>query len=1339
MDFPVIALGGSAGGLESFIEFLDAAPADAGMAYVFILHLPPDRDSLLGEILARHTKMPVQQVSDGLELAPNQVYVTRPDRVLGVRDGRLWLGEAIDRGRRFCPIDAFFQTLAAEFGDSTIAVVMSGMGTNGTAGSRAICSAGGLCIAQKPATAKFPSMPTSLIESGLADLVLAPREMPKALADYLANPYLKEVAPAQVEVDQRALTEILHALRNRSRYDFFGYKRPTILRRIHRRLSLRHLKNMAEYAAFLRENPAEMEALADDLQIHVTGFFRDAEVWQTLREQVLDQLARERLDAPSIRAWVPACATGEEAYSLAILLVEATEGSERRFDLRVFATDTSESVLGVARAGFYGRETADAVGPARLARFFTEEGTGYRVKKELRELIVFAAQDILQDPPFSRVDICTCRNLLIYLEPQIQRRALALIHFALREGGALVLGTSETAPVEDGLFEAIDKRHRIFRRIGSTRYGSVDFSPRSFTFAPATSSFPAGALAARQPLSNVASHALLDRFAPPSVVIDRQQHVMYYHGFTERFLTLPAGEPTRELMALVREPFQASVRAAVEAALSRNEAVTVHAGPLQSPEALQRLEVTVAPLDRASPPSTFLLSFVSKPADPATPVTGSEIAGDRQVMRDELDRVRSELRVTLEELQAGNEEMKAANEESTSVNEELQSTNEELETSKEELQSLNEELSTVNGQLQAKMEELEATTNDLSSLLSSTNIAVVFLDTRFRIRRYTPAVKDLLELIPSDVGRPLVDLARKFDDPDLMADAAAVLEKLIPLEKESASESGRVYLRRILPYRTTDNHIDGVVITWVDITRRKRAEMQLYAEEQRHRLMLTGVKEYAIFMLDRDGRIVTWNPAAEHMLGYSEAEAAGQPLSILYPPEARASGTVEARLNEARVRGSVSEDGWRVTKSGQRFWASGMISALSDHEGQMIGFVKVLRDNTERKRAEESLLAAIRAAEEANAAKDRFLANVSHELRTPLSAIVLWSAMFREKRDLDPAEVREGMEIIRQSAEEQQALIEDLIDTARISSGKLRLEPVAAALAVIANACTEVARAEGLEKRIAVTAEIDPGLGVARVDPHRLHQIVGNLLRNAIKFTPDGGSVAMSWRRVGDDVHIQVRDSGKGMTREFLSRIFENYFQAEVSTRRVYGGLGLGLGISRELVRLHGGTIAAESSGLGKGSIFTVVLPLPVVSDAPAAAKGAGVEPHALAGTRILLVEDMPATRAGLAATLVSYGAEVTAACSVAEALQEIHRRRPDVLLSDLGMPRLDGYDLILNVREMEKSQKLGRLPAVALTAFAGSVESGRAMECGFDRCLTKPVQPRELIRALALALGRNA
>lgn len=1329
LPFTVVGIGASAGGLEALTEFFHKMPGDRGVSFVVVQHLPPNRQSALAEILAKNTVMPVVEITDGMRLLPNRVYVIAPGRTLTIYRGTLRLGDPLDESARRRPIDDFFRSLADEQRERAVCVLMSGMGSNGTAGAQTIKAVGGLCIAQDPESAKFPSMPRALIDAGLADFVLPLREMPDVILRYISHPYAKGLRFAEAEAgrERKALDEILALIKNRVRHDFTVYRKPTVIRRIQRRMGLNQLGTMAEYVRLLRQAPPEVHLLADDLLIHVTGFFRDPDVWDALRKKVIDPLVADRPDGGVIRAWVSACSTGEEAFSLAIVLIEAAKAVDKHFDIKIFATDTAERALNHARASLFPGGIESEVSPERLQRFFDVEDNSYRIKKELRELVVFAPQNILQDPPFSRLDICTCRNLFIYLEPPVQRRALDLLHFSLREGGILLLGNSENISNSDDLFDPVDRKHRIFRRVGPTRHGSVAFPmPTPELEADATKHD----LMTRPTVSQLARKTLLEEFTPPGVVIDENHTIVYFHGNTDRYLEPPKGEPTHDLISVVKAPLRAFVRSAVLRAMSQRQVRTVSERMPVSSKSGTQLEINVTPLSHDTKTTHYLLTFLERRAVVPAARGRKGTASRERLVRD-LEDARSELQSTVDELEASNEEMKAAHEETISVNEELQSTNEELETSKEELQSLNEELTTVNGQLQVKMEELEASSSDMASLLESTDIAVVFLDTRLFIRRYTPAVRDLFEIIPTDIGRPLTHLAMQFSDPDLFADAQSVLEGGTFKESEVISRSGKTFMRRILPYRRGAVPAEGLVLTFVDITARKLAEVELRASATRHNLILSGIKEYGIFMLDPEGRFSVWTAGAERIMGYTEQEVLGEHLSLLHTTEDREAGRADRDMARAEVDGSVSIERWHVRKDGSQFWATGTISVLYDDFGNRSGFVKVVRDNTDYKRAEDSLREAMMNAEAANASKDHFLANVSHELRTPLSATMLWARLLSDEKNLNAETLKEGLAAINRSVKEQQALIDDLMDTAKIVAGKMRLDPQCFDLNSMIGNLLAPLRTIAAEKQIVILDSLDPDVGVVEADSRRLQQVVANLINNAIKFTPIDGRIVISTRRRNEAVEIKVTDTGKGISPEFLSRIFDRFVQIDQGSTPTASGMGLGLAIARQLVDLHHGTISAESPGLGLGTTFSIVLPLARNTARAIAAMDDPVV-VTLAGRRILLVEDSAETRDALGNVLETAGAEVTMAATVSEGLEAFDAATPDLILSDIGLGNSSGHVLIAEIRRREIHRNLPPVPALALTAYADEKNRQKAFESGFQDCLTKPVEPQVLLAKMA-------
>lgn len=1407
LAFPVVGIGASAGGLESFTDFFKVMPPDSGMAFVLIQHLPPDRESMIAEILSRHTTMKVQQVRDKMEVLADHVYVIRPGHTLTIKDGLLHLGDDVEKPRHTRPVDDFFRSLAEEQRERAICVIMSGMGSNGTAGAQAVKAVGGVCIAQAPESAQFPSMPRHLIDAGYADYVLTPAEMPDVLVGYARHPYAgdRDSASGKLHIEQHHLREILAILRTRTRKDFSGYKKPTVLRRIQRRMGLNRVTDIGQYAKILRQSPTEATGLGDDLLIHVTGFFRDAQAWEALRQQVIVPLVQGRAAREPIRCWVAACSSGEEAYSLAMLLVEECESAGRNLDIKVFATDTAERTLGNARNGVYPGGIEGEIPPERLARFFDRDDAIYRVRQELRERVVFAPQNVLNDPPFSRLDIVTCRNLLIYLEPEVQQRVIALLHFGLRQGGALFLGNSETVPGTAGLFEPINKKARIFRRLGPTQHGMVDFPlPRSVVGAVNNSDDRSRLMVPPPSVAQLTARALLAQHIPAAVTVDRNYRVVYFQGNTKRYLSQPSGEPTQDLIALAAEEIRGAMRNVLQRSMATNAVATLPGGWVTNDQGQRRRVVlTASPLIAAESPDLFVVSFHEREEPEAPAVAGGEsgdLTPDARENSENLQRLRDELQSTIEELQASIEEHKTSAEEAMSVNEELQSSNEELETSKEEMQSLNEEMSAVNAQLHAKMEELQNTSGDLRSLLSSTDIAVIFLDAQFRIRRYTPAARNLLKLLESDVGRPISDLAKKFTDPDLLDDAQSVLDRLVPVEREVRGDDGRWYLRRVLAYRAGDDRIEGVVITFVDITDRKRAQelatqaADSAAEDLKAMGSLHAVSNFLVGAKNVEGVLEEILFAAVDLHGAQTGDvqmydSSSRTMRIvthrgLSPEYLMAWGKVElddpavpyARALRERTTVVLEDVELRRPMNAfcEKWIAAGICSVtcvpLLTRGGELLGVLTVhfhqlhrpderlLRitellarqgaDTIERMRTEEELARLLRseqlarrALDDAAQMKDQFLATLSHELRTPLSAILLWSRMLRGAK-VSEKEAKEGILAIISSAESQARLIEDLLDTSRIAAGKLRLEIAETDLPELVRSVIDQNEPAAKAKNLRVQSELSPAAGVAIVDPARLRQVIWNLLVNAMKFTPEGGQVKVTLTRTKDDVTISVSDTGVGIEPDFLPHVFDRFRQYEASITYQRGGLGLGLAISKQLVEMHGGTIRAESAGIDRGATFTVNLPLPAV---PRHTSGSSVEMRtattmgdvSLSGLKILLVEDDTETQKVMSLVLRQAGATVTTASSGTEALKAYGQSRPQIVLSDVGLPDFDGYTLLGKIRALELEQKLPEAPAVALTAYARDEDRKKAIDAGFDMHMSKPVDSDKLITVLA-ALARQ-
>jgi two-component system CheB/CheR fusion protein len=847
-------------------EFLRGVPAASGLGYVLVQHLDPTQPGALPELLQRSTRMPVAQVKDGTRVEPDHLYVIPPNKDLSILHGVLHLAEpASPRGLRL-PIDAFLRAIAQDQRSEAVAVILSGMGTDGTLGVRDVKEAGGLVLVQDPSSAKFDSMPRSAIATQVVDAVAPARELPARLLSALGGaPRARPVEPAFEPHAGNVLDKIVLLLRSRHGCDFSQYKRSTIERRVARRMALQQVTRPETYLRHLQSSPQEQELLFSELLIGVTRFFRDPPAWNALRDDALPRLFADRPDGGLLRAWVAGCSTGEEAYSLAIVFREALEKLRPKvsYSLQIFATDLDGNAIARARRGEYPANIASDVSPTRLGRFFVKEHEdAFRVNKEIRESVVLAQQDVTRDPPFTRMDLVLCRNLLIYLEPDLQRRILPLFHYSLRPGGILFLGTAETLCGLTGLFGPVDPKLRIYRRKDAP---SRPEARGLATFFNAASGYGAAQTrGAKVPVSlqGAADELVLRQFGPAAVLVNERGDILYTNGRTGKYLEPAAGKANWNLLAMAREGLRYGLSGALQKTLRRDRAVTVRGLTIGTDGPSEEVDVTVKPIREPEPlRGTRLVVFRDVPLPPVAR-RGRKRAAARAPRASELERelrrLHDELRSTRDEMQTTQEELRSANEELQSANEELQSTNEELTTSKEEMQSMNEELQTVNAELHAKVDELSRASNDMRNLLDSTEIATLFLDGALTVRRYTEKTTRLLRLIPSDVGRAITDVTTDLQYPELPAAVAQVLRTLVPLEREVSTADGRWFSTRILPYRTLDDVVNGVVITFVDITAAKRLESELRTSRERFGALLERLPA-GIAVVDEKGRALAGN------------------------------------------------------------------------------------------------------------------------------------------------------------------------------------------------------------------------------------------------------------------------------------------------------------------------------------------------------------------------------------------------------------------------------------------------------------------------------------------------
>lgn len=960
--FPIVGIGASAGGLAAFEAFFSGMPAetDPGMAFVLVQHLAPDHESLLADLIRRSTRMQVFQVEDGMVVQPNCAYVIPPNHDMAFINGTLQLlAPTAPRGQRL-PIDFFFGSLAHDQGERAIGIVLSGTGSDGTHGVRAIKDGGGMVMAQTPATTEFDGMPTSAIATGLVDYELPPGQMPGKLMAYAAQVFGKarraQVPPAQGI--EGALKKIFVLLRAQTGHDFTHYKPSTIHRRIERRMAVHEIASMESYVAYLQKNPAELEALFRDLLIGVTSFFRDPEAFATLQAQVIPRLFADKPADAVIRVWTTACSTGEEAYSIAILLHEYMHAHQLGYRVQIFATDMDSRAVATARAGVYPASIADDITPERLARFFTAEsdGSAYRIHKSIRDMLVFSEHDLIKDPPFSRLDLISCRNLLIYLDKDQQRRLITLFHYALRQGGVLFLGASESVGDLVDLYSVLDAKSKLFQRKedfqGPQRAALGRFlQPVSTDLAHAAlpQATAKTAVSVKLPLRELTEQALLRQLVPAGALVNDKGDILYLHGRTGMYLELVPGEAgINNILKMAREGLRRELTTALHKAVVSKQPVRANGLSVKTNGHFTPVNLTISPVAvgaaASSEPSLYLVILEDAPVPepsqlssvPAGQAASQPVDARIATLQQELRAKEEYLQAANDELESSNDELRSANEEMQSVNEELQSTNEELETSKEELQSVNEELATVNTELQTKVFDLSRANNDMNNLMAGTGIGTVFLDHELRILRYTPATNAIINLIPGDVGRPIAHVVSNLVNYDrLVADVQSVLDTLVPREVDVQTKAGAWYTLRILPYRTLDNVIEGAVLTFIDISEMVRTRDSLREANELLRLaVVVRDANDAVTVQDMDGRVLAWNPGAVRIYGWTEAEALAMDARDRVPADLRA-GALEQLQQLSRAEVLAPFQTRRLTRSGDTVEVWITASALVNEAGKV--------------------------------------------------------------------------------------------------------------------------------------------------------------------------------------------------------------------------------------------------------------------------------------------------------------------------------------------------------------------------------------------------------------------
>lgn len=1311
----VVGIGASAGGLEALEHFFANVPVDTGMAFVVVQHLSPDFKSVMDELLARKTALPIHRAIDGMEVQANAIYLIPPKKDMIIANRRLLLTDKDPKQLVTLPIDHFFRSLAHDLGDRSIAVVLSGTGSDGSRGLRDVHEAGGLVIVQTPETAKFDGMPNSARQTGAVDLVLPPEEIPAALLQFTRYPRSLAQGPEQqaTVVPETGFDAIFRMLRDGYGIDFAQYKPSTVTRRIERRLLLNRAYEIDDYVDRLREDPEELDTLYKDLLIGVTRFFRDASAFERLQQEALAGLLAELPRDEDLRVWVAGCATGEEAYSLAILIHEQFEKLGRPVKVKVFATDVHRGALDYASSGIYTEAQLADVSPERLQRYFVRKGDGYQVGPDLRQMIVFAPHNLIKDAPFTKLDLITCRNLLIYLQPPMQKKVLSLFHFGLKTHGILFLGPSESPGELSDEFLTLDNHWKIYKKRRDIRLPAelrLPLSAGALRWTPGGGS--ARSQTPRLPEQQLLGtyDALLDDYMPPALLINENQELVQTFASANRYLHVKEGRLTNDVLDMVDPDLRTVLAGALPRVFHEKSPITYKGLRVQSAEGERLVHLTAKPVTSRRSGLMHALVVLEDQGNVPPPVSATEVDLE-DAPQEQLQAVEAELRYTKENLQATIEELETSNEELQATNEEMVASNEELQSTNEELHSVNEELYTVNAEYQKKIGELTQLTADMDNLLESTQVHTLFLDRELCIRKFTPRIGDTFHLVPQDVGRRIDSFTHSIDHPALMDELTSVMNTGLAVEQQVRDHQGNCFLLRILPYRTEDK-IGGCVLTLIDLTSLKRAEAEAWTKDQQLSTILKNSPQ-PVFIKDLEGRYVVTDSSFQRLVG---RDPIGATAHELFP---RPSADALCALDDRVIREGIPVEDEVIIPHPDGPHTYLMVNfPLRDETGRIIGVGGIKTDVTRLKRAEQQTREAVEQ-------RDRFLAMLSHELRNPLGAIVNATQVLERSSTGTPAQ-QDAVQVLQRQATQMGRLLDDLLDIARITQGKIELRRTVVRLDQLIGEAVAVVRAAFEAASVTLETVYPSEPLVVTGDPARLQQMLVNLLMNAVKYTPKGGQVKLQLAQEDRNAVIRIRDTGVGIRPEMLEKVFDLFVQGHDTRYRPASGLGVGLTLVRTIAELHSGRVSASSKGPGRGSEFVVWLPLSSAKDLPAAEK-----PEALSGNspvKVLVVEDNDDSRRMLETMLKLDGHEVYVARDGEEGLAAMLRERPAVAIVDLDMPKMDGYQLARCVRQ---SGADAPIYLVALTGYGQAEDRKKVIDAGFDEHLVKPLRPGELEQIL--------
>ena len=1369
-DFFVVGIGASAGGLRALEEFFENMPADSGAAYVVIQHLSPDFKSLMKELLGRTTRMEIYRVEDGMEIKPNCVYLIPPGQNLEVKNRRLQL-QRQDRerpGPNF-PIDIFLQSLGEDAGDRAIAVVLSGTGSDGSEGLRMLNESGGIGMAQDPATAEFDGMPQSAIATRIVDSIGSPLELAEVIYDFVKAPANEETnnePRSKLALDSFRLGQITNILNRHQHFNFTHYKPSTLSRRIHRRCLITGYHNIDDYIGRLQIERKEREILCQDLLISVTKFFRDAAAWEFMETNIIPTILEKINSGDELRCWVSACATGEEAYTLAMLIDEAVADLGKQIKVKIFATDIDRIALEKAAIGIYPESIAKDINPERLERYFIRQEQSFQVGKDLREKLIFAPHDLTKDANFTRMHIITCRNVLIYMQPQLQQQVLRNFHFSLVPKGFLLLGEAETVAYFEDELIPIQKKHKIYQKARDSRLplpvrGVENFTKHFLSSQPSVRQAPKST---KEPMLEAALNNLLGQQKATCLLVDKNNHVVYMFEDLAKVLKFPTGNPTTEAIKLVILPLQLPLNTALRRAQKERTPVA-YTGIKVGEGANQRILSLKVTYEQASKiAGDFLMVTIAEDAEVEVAPQARHFEADSEVSHRILD-LEYELQQSRENLQATIEELETTNEEQQATNEELQSTN-------EELHSVNEELFTINAEYQSKIQELTELNADVDNLLQSTDIGVVFLDKDLRIRKFTPAATAAINLLDTDIGRPIGHITNNIDFGEFTELLQSILNCGKPKQREvKLSSTGKHLLMRVYPYWQGEKCCEGVVLTFVDVDEIKQVQEELQQtynalekKEQQLQAVLDNTTS-VIYVKDIEGRYLLLNKQLSAVSGLEPEQFLGKTDCDLFPTEV--CQVFQDNDQKVIAENTILEFQEILPQpDGENHTYISIKAPLCDEQGNPYAVCGISTDITKQTSIQEKLnqtntelVRAKEAAEAANHAKSEFLARMTHELRTPLNAILGFTQILTRNPKLENKQ-KQYLETILRSGKHLLELINDILDISKIEAGMAEINVTSFDLYRLLDGIEAMLHLKARAKRLQLKFELNPELPqYVQTDENKLRQVLINLLQNAIKFT-DSGSVVL---RVGffEEVNIeenstpstpstpssphpnssrllnfQIEDTGTGIAPKELDRIFDAFVQSN-PTYQAEDGTGLGLAICKRFVNLMGGDIEIESS-LEKGTKveFHVLVnldekPLEIT---PSLSKGRviGLKPNQT-NNRILVVEDNWDNRQLLLQILTPLGFEIIEATNGQEAIEIWEKEQPLLILMDMRMPVMDGYQATKIIKQkIIENQNQTNTAIIALTATAFNEDRQFMLELGCNDFIRKPFQEEILLDTIA-------